>query len=271
MGREIVYCERCGNGLREDDFQKGRASMIGNRPFCAACRPATSRVPAAVPAGPAPAPEPPPTKADPPRRPRKTSTARIPIAGPPGARRAPPAKPARASKAPLIVALVVGGAVVLVLLIIVAASSGRPRSSAAPKPGPAEARVDETEAAMKSPEAPPGDRPDAHLAEIHELIRNDALFTKRPEVLERMEGARRSAGARAGDLDRLRAEYDRDYEDAARRLADFARGEAQRLASQNKLDEAIRKCDDYLGTFGPASAASPIRNLRLNLEKRRNP
>ncbi|HEV3026906.1 MAG TPA: hypothetical protein VG457_04995, partial [Planctomycetota bacterium] len=39
MGRQIVYCEGCGHNLREDDFEKSRARMIDNRPFCAECRP----------------------------------------------------------------------------------------------------------------------------------------------------------------------------------------------------------------------------------------
>jgi hypothetical protein len=39
MGRQIVYCEGCGHNLREDDFEKGRARMIDNKPFCIECRP----------------------------------------------------------------------------------------------------------------------------------------------------------------------------------------------------------------------------------------
>ena len=39
MGREIVYCEGCGNSLREDDFDRGKARLLDNRPFCTECRP----------------------------------------------------------------------------------------------------------------------------------------------------------------------------------------------------------------------------------------
>ncbi len=40
MGRSIVYCDKCGQLLKEDDFLQGKASTADNRSYCAACRPA---------------------------------------------------------------------------------------------------------------------------------------------------------------------------------------------------------------------------------------
>src|SRR5689334_18495736 len=89
MGREIVYCEGCGNRLTEDDFDRGKADTHDGRPFCSKCRPVT----------PEPPPPPPPPRS--PGRgterrsatggPRRKATERIPLAqpppGPPAARR----------------------------------------------------------------------------------------------------------------------------------------------------------------------------------------
>jgi hypothetical protein len=42
MGRSIVYCDKCGTLLREEDFNQGKAVVADNRNFCSACKPAGS-------------------------------------------------------------------------------------------------------------------------------------------------------------------------------------------------------------------------------------
>src|SRR5579859_1161492 len=42
MGRSIVYCDKCGQLLREEEFRLGRASTADNRSYCGNCRPASS-------------------------------------------------------------------------------------------------------------------------------------------------------------------------------------------------------------------------------------
>src|ERR1051325_1279536 len=39
MGRSIVYCDKCGQLLKEEDFRQGKASVADNRNFCGTCRP----------------------------------------------------------------------------------------------------------------------------------------------------------------------------------------------------------------------------------------
>jgi hypothetical protein len=39
MGHSIVYCDKCGQLLKEEDFRLGKASTADNRSYCAACRP----------------------------------------------------------------------------------------------------------------------------------------------------------------------------------------------------------------------------------------
>src|SRR5436190_12089093 len=42
MGHSIVYCDKCGQLLKEEDFRVGKASTADNRSFCAGCRPVPS-------------------------------------------------------------------------------------------------------------------------------------------------------------------------------------------------------------------------------------
>ncbi len=126
MGRQIVYCEGCGHSLREDDFEKGRARMIDNRPFCTTCRPYRPgegepgrRSSGKVPAQAAP--------------PRKTSTGAVPIIQTP--RR--PSTAVAGSNPLLVIAGVVG--VVFVILIFAVTQGGSKRvpvGETAPVPPP---------------------------------------------------------------------------------------------------------------------------------------
>ncbi len=49
MGRQVVYCDKCGRMLREDDFERGQAHTVENRSFCIQCRPLASLPPPAPP------------------------------------------------------------------------------------------------------------------------------------------------------------------------------------------------------------------------------
>src|SRR5436190_1422552 len=42
MGRSIVYCDKCGKLLREEEFRQGKAVVADNRSYCNACKPAGS-------------------------------------------------------------------------------------------------------------------------------------------------------------------------------------------------------------------------------------
>ncbi len=131
MGREIVYCQSCGSKLTESEFERGKAQMIDNRPFCSRCRPVTAPPP------PVPVPE---------RRGatstrRKSPTGWIPRVPPPTEppiRRAETA--ARGKKGSTAWLAGGGAALVLVLIVAAVATSGRrpvPAVSAAPPVEPA--------------------------------------------------------------------------------------------------------------------------------------
>ncbi len=47
MGQQIVYCGKCGNSLRHDDFEKGRAVVVDAISYCSTCLPTpiTGRAP----------------------------------------------------------------------------------------------------------------------------------------------------------------------------------------------------------------------------------
>jgi len=47
MGRSIVYCDKCGQLLKEESFLQGKAFTQDNRNYCAACRPSSLTLPQA--------------------------------------------------------------------------------------------------------------------------------------------------------------------------------------------------------------------------------
>jgi hypothetical protein len=313
MGKEIVYCEGCGNSLREKDFEKARASTVDHVHYCSACRPVPVRV-----GGRSPTPSGTAIPRFDPRN-RKPSSSSIP-APPPQARRATGVRPKPRTNGPLVAGLVVAGTGVLLILFAMASGKGRDgerpsesdasvhKGRPAPEADPADEAMRDLERSVpgKDPDAvlalcerartsvrgmphearlnqietkareeksltdlQTGEKFDAALAQIRSLIRSDTLFVRRPEVLQLVTATEKSAGARGAELERLRADYDKSYQEASRRLADFTRSEAERLAGQNKFAEAVAKCDDYLQSFGSTPAGEAIRKYREELEAKR--
>ncbi|HZE98106.1 MAG TPA: hypothetical protein VE981_13835 [Planctomycetota bacterium] len=39
MGKEIVYCHKCGNRITEREFARGLAHTVERLPYCTKCRP----------------------------------------------------------------------------------------------------------------------------------------------------------------------------------------------------------------------------------------
>src|SRR5579863_4079081 len=117
MGRSIVYCDKCGQLLREDDFRIGKASTADNRNFCGNCRPASSTRSNPV--------VPPPSKTSTSRIPKQSGyeSRRIgvisPLAGTPAMPPEPPAK------SPTTLLLVGGGIGVVVIGLVFAMMSGK--------------------------------------------------------------------------------------------------------------------------------------------------
>lgn len=63
MGREIVYCEKCGARILQEEFDRGQAIIVQNKNYCPRCRQGVSP-PAPPPPPPAPAVDPRPVPAD---------------------------------------------------------------------------------------------------------------------------------------------------------------------------------------------------------------
>src|SRR5688572_17077061 len=230
MGRQIVYCEGCGNSLREDDFDRGKARLVDNRPFCTECRPfkdgeeppkrsSSGRVPAQPPA-------------------RKNATERVPIVGPPPRR--PPAGPAASSPLPIIAG--VGGVALLVLIFAATQSGGPPPPPPPekpstplvidlPKPPP---RVDPDPIpppppAIRDPLPPPPRRDpspsnpskpsdplqvptaaekfEAFLAQIRTRIDEDVRKERTTEILNMFSAAAKNAGPRVAEVEKMKNDY----------------------------------------------------------------
>ncbi len=232
MGREISYCTSCGDRL------------LGNegRGYCAACRPAT------------PPPIPVPT--------RRQTSARL--------RQQPPAARPRETtriRRRNVVPLLIGAAAVLALAIGIAIAAG---GSSSPPPTPSSVVIVVPPGEPASmPKAPAAPTLDETLAQVRELRGSDLLFERREEILRLLKEAGARAGTRLEEVDQMTADYDRKYEEAAARLADFTRSEALRMATKQKFTEALERLDGYPASFRSSKSAEALRLLRQDLERRR--
>jgi hypothetical protein len=239
MGREIVYCEGCGNSLREDDFERGRARMIDNRPYCTTCKPYLEGEN-----------EPPPKRpssgrmaAQPP--PRKSATGSIPII--PGARRPGPTTP-QATSNPLPIIAGVGG-VLVILLIVAVTQGGTRRPPPAEPPAPPQQQIDVRRPAPEPPPrdplppSPPPPRRDpapssttakssdplvapsaaekfeAFLIQIRQRIDEDGRKERTEEILRMCGAAAKIAGPRLSEVEKLKADYIATLDEPARLAA----------------------------------------------------
>jgi hypothetical protein len=124
MGRSIVYCDKCGQLLKEEDFLHGRAFTADNRNYCAGCRPTGSST--ALPQAPrissSRIPKQPPKETVTTTRLPKQPSQRIPVQAPASAPPAAPAADGAASAKKLY--LGVGGGLVVVVVILGVMMSG---------------------------------------------------------------------------------------------------------------------------------------------------
>jgi hypothetical protein len=242
VGKEISYCQACGHRIEHPFLADGRR-------YCEACRPADA------------VPEVPVTQR------RQTST-RLRQLAPSPSRQQPPSSRRDTTRIrkrnPL--PLVIGAAAVVAVAIGIAIAAGHPAPLQQPAPSVAVAPAPEPAAAPKPPPAPSVDET---LARVRELRGSDLLYEKRPEIVRMLRELAGRAGPRLEEVDHVAAEYDRKFEDAAARLADFTRSEALRMASKQRYADAIERLDGYPEPFRSSKAAESLRGLRQDLEKRR--
>jgi hypothetical protein len=233
MGRQIVYCEGCGHNLREDDFERGRARMLDNKPFCTECRPfrpgetdgvrrPSGKVPAATP---------------------RKGTGAIPIIPAP---RRPATSVAGTNPLPIIAA-VVGVIFVIVIFAVTQGGSKRvPVTETAPiapvdpplvrrpdpppthPPTPAPPPPPVVPAPRPAPPAaPPGplvaptasEKLDAFIGQIRGMIQSDERQERSEEILNMFAAAAKVAGPRAAEVAKMKSEYIATLPEALRRTA----------------------------------------------------
>ncbi len=164
MGKAIVYCQLCGKSLYEDDFERGKASRIDNRPYCSACK-----APAPAPPPPARLPPPPPP---PPPAPRRAISDRIPVLRPPSTARLPKA-PARRKPATALWGSLLFVGVASAIGLTLALAGRQP----IPEPPPAVLDVPPTPRLKNAPDAGEKD-----LAKLRQLLAAPPAEWKREEI-----------------------------------------------------------------------------------------
>jgi hypothetical protein len=212
MGKAIVYCQTCGKNLREEDFDRGRAFKIDNRPYCADCRPA------------APDPEPAPSP------PRRSSSERIPAVRPakdrPGSTgRIPKAQAAPGQNPALLWISIAVLAAVVVLVAVLMSNRTEPREPLPPVVTPPPPR----------PPKPPAPAPiepsplDRDLQALRRLLDEPLKGWKLREIEALLRSVTDKAGPRRAEVEKLRTEVER-----GNRTLDLREG----LIGRWPLDEA---------------------------------
>jgi hypothetical protein len=295
MGREIVYCDVCGDRILEQDFERGRAATVQNRNYCAKCRKQVfethERAPEAASPGA-------------PRAQAKSSPALKAAAGArPSTHRGTSHRPAKASPLPIILGGL-GAAAALVIVLALALSGGArppepppkaPEASREERARQAMARLDplvrptisdpgrvlelagEIEAAVAGTSHEPRLKDivaqarrrreqaekDAEagrlLAEARGVISADRDFAQADrvrELLAKAEVAAREAGAeREREAAEQQRRYAADFEAAARARHDEVHAEATRLAGERRWADAVKLIDDRFGGAWRRSAS----------------
>ncbi len=244
MGNPIVYCGGCGTSLREDDFAKGKAHTVDNRPYCTTCKPIPESRPA---------PSQIQTSSKLTALPKPSSTRGLPAVTPSTRRRQ---SVDLSSRTPLLIGAALVIVALIILAIFMAAPGGRspeplpppapPPRVAVPPPVPAapdraasafkeleafaatsptpvallqrcddiratvqgtpfEARVKAIEDRAK--EARQSLQVDAAFAEVKKLREFDREFERREEILRLLEATLPVAGPRRGEVNALIDSY----------------------------------------------------------------
>lgn len=236
MGKEIVYCGGCGKSLWEDDFSKGKAHTVDNRPYCIQCK---------TPVG---------TRSNQ----SQTSSKLAAMSKPSTARHLPAAAPSTtrrrqagdSSKVPLIVGGVLVGLGLLLLVIFLSSSGGKPAEvSLPPAPAPAPRRAGPTPAAPPVSKEP--DRAGAALKDLEEFAATSpqpvALLQRCDEARQTLQGTPHEAG--------LKAIEDRAKE-SHRTLQ--VEGSLQEVKKLRGLDSDFDRKDEILGLLNATlSLAGP--------------
>ncbi|MBI3854198.1 MAG: hypothetical protein HY293_00755 [Planctomycetes bacterium] len=235
VGKEITYCHSCGHRLVGDGSER---SVHDNRRYCRTCCPS----------------QPVPTALEPKRR---ASSTRLKSPAP------KPRETTRIRKRRPLRLIASAAAVAAMGIGIALAAGGRPAPLPLAKPS------------AVAPELPPPPAPappppvEELLVRIREIRHSDLMFERRDEVVRLLKEAAGRAGPRLEEVDVLSADYERKYEQAAARLADFTRSEAMRMAARQKYAEAFERLDGYPAAFRGSKAAEQVRLCRLDLERRR--
>jgi hypothetical protein len=241
VGKEVSYCQICGDRLGVGEALEHQVYVHEGRRYCSACRPAaaTAKIPL---------PE------------RRTSSTKLRSQAP-----AAPVRPVR-NRGGLRRAIVAGLSAAVALGIVVAAAL---RTTDPPAVGPKAPPATTVAAPVAKPAPRAGPTTDELLVRIHELRQSDLLFERRDEIRRLLAEAAGKAGPRLEEVDLLSADYDREFEAAAARLADFVRSEATRMAAKQKFAEAIDRLDGYPAAFRTSKAAGSLKLLRDDYERRR--
>jgi hypothetical protein len=105
------------------------------------------------------------------------------------------------------------------------------------------------------------------LEDVRKVREGDPKFEQNAEVRAKLQAALEIAGARKGEVERLREDYEKALDTAARHIADARRADARRLAGQKKYVEAAAKIDEYPEALRGTKHWAELEALRKEYER----
>ena len=281
MGKRIVYCAGCSKRLEEGAFSRGKARILENLPYCVACRP-PDPLPASPPPAAMPKPQPPPsarpqtTRRMTPRSDKGRSGKRLWAGG----------AVAALALAALIFAVLFSGdkspkteetsPVDRSALAPPGDRSARPAnvlrsierySSSSRDPDEILRRCAKARALLRGTSGEQAldlielraremkriqednERLNRLLGEIGDLRTDDPGLSRRGEVMALLREALKIAGPRKGEVESLKADYQKELERTRSRAANTMK-ELERLASSSEdADEILRRCASLRGAL----------------------
>jgi hypothetical protein len=111
-------------------------------------------------------------------------------------------------------------------------------------------------------------RLDAALKQFREVSGRDGRFERREEMSRLLRASAEVAGARKAEVEKILADYEKGFLEAAAREAAQARAEAEQRAAAGKFAEAIARCEELPEPFRSTPAGEGIAKLREELARR---
>lgn len=103
---------------------------------------------------------------------------------------------------------------------------------------------------------------DTYLGQVRDLVAKDPRFLRRPDTLSLIAATLKVAGPRAAEVEKVRADYEKAFDEAGAKAAAGLRAEAGKLAARGDAEGAAALLDTLPTPFAETRHARDLRAFR---------